>query len=57
MTSEEYRSVSKDYVRLSADRAISIRRAAVLKEIARSYTALANQLDRLASIQEEEGAA
>ena len=56
MTSEEYRNVSKNYVRLSANRTISIRRAAVLKEIARSYTTLANQLDRLASIQEEEGA-
>jgi hypothetical protein len=56
MTSEECRNVSKKYIRLSADRTISIRRAAMLKEIARSYTALANQLDRLASIQEEEGA-
>jgi hypothetical protein len=56
MTSEEYRNASKKYVRLSADRTISIRRAAVLKDIARSYTTLANQLDRLASIQEEEGA-
>jgi len=54
MTSQECRTLSKKYVRLGADRTISIRRATALRAIALSYTTLAKQLDRLSSIQENE---
>lgn len=54
-TVEQCRAYAANYKTLAADPANSARRSAVLTNISRSWTALANQFDNLATIVELEG--
>ena len=52
---EQCRAYAADYKVLGADPRNSARRSAVLKNISRSWTALANQFESLAVIEKSEG--
>jgi hypothetical protein len=53
-TIEQCRKYSAEYKILGKDQKISARRSAVLLNISRSWTALANQLENLTAIVKEE---
>lgn len=55
MTAVECQELAKHYKALAQEASISTDRAFILKNIARSFTGLASQLDRLAALVRDEG--
>jgi hypothetical protein len=55
LTAQQCRAFASNCVTLGADTNISIQRATILLAMSRSWTSLANQIDRYEAILKEEG--